>query len=268
MDRFFDILRLGLFFVVAMTAAHGQELPFVIKEGTAPPAPPLISRPLEGTQWIIKFTRLGATSGTPESGNWTGSVQANAYSEGILRRTVEYGGKAQPSIYYTNAEMLYIDGAGHVKVQNSEDELGFPAPKPGHFSELQWISPEKYVGETDYKGQKCDVYQEYFSSKNTKGRKTSPAEPDDEKIRRDVDLGGSGVPFAQVTDEPKARMKRTALVGRKTKLPIALVESGTLWIYTFLPERRPFVLPPGYAEALAVFRKENVDLRQKYRVSQ
>ena len=231
--------------------AIGQDATFKITALKSIPAPPFVTSIPDGTSWTVTIERPAKTnpSETPDPSKV--SVTSHALSGGVRRTISGYGGKTQPPIYLTKSALLYVDPqSGKPQAQSSLDPSGGPAPRPEHFEELNWISADTYLGEATFRGHACDVFRKYFGEPSL--RNSGPNQPG-----VDVEIPTiSGVPYAQVAGNPNAKVMETALIDRKTKLPVAREESGMLSIYEFSTDKSSFRLPPEFSAALAAFEKD------------
>jgi len=202
---------------------------------------------------------------------------ANAYSRGVRREVIQTRSGESLENYIAGGRVLfYHPGTGEPLVvprstsevpsdptrlgRLSEFVLGHSST-PGVFGEFQWVHRRNYVGQRDYAGRLCNVYQEsLYDTTLGASAPESGYQEDDEGNVVPVQTGQLPEPAVQPMRKTPAR---TAYIDAATRLPVALENQHGLRLYQFGPPlETPLTIPESFV-ALARKQQERTERYHK-----
>lgn len=254
-------ILLGIALVVIGSHLHAQ----TPSASPTPPAPPLIKRAPDGTQWAITYQLADSSSissGGPGRPDAAPPKEASVIkSRGVIvERTVDSNGNKGEKWCFPSG--LVASLIGNTWIAGGSNGQGFDSVDYSRedFAGFDWISAQNFVGPATVKARKCLVFKDRIVTaelSDLQAIKSSAERTFKWTAGANGEEAHAESPQFNLDDYKSDVM---AYIDDETRLPIALVykgPKGTITrVYQFQPFSGTLTVPPEVLKAAGAFQSE------------
>jgi hypothetical protein len=275
MKQLIPILAWGLFLPVCLSAQ--QSVPATApKASPTPPAPPLVRRVPDLTEWGITYTLNGTAAPVTVDSGREGAKQLEPLQTksifkggGMILEITAKGGGASTQTWHLSGGVRMHSADGKTWIVGASSPAGFETADytTQDFAGLSWISPQNFKGEVDYKGRKCFVFSDKVVT--TEASELEAIKSHLDRSFDTVKKDENGNTTVQVGVHPQFHIEDFkkevyAYIDVETRLPVAVMYKTPGGIVTRTYEYQKMQsmppVPPEVRKALDSFRQSEKSL--------